>query len=122
VRRLEIADIRQRLQPGVYRLVAPVPEIASAVQAAGWSARALPPVSDAADFYAEISDRLGFVAGFGANLDALWDGLTDLDVPTALVLSGWDRFATDQPEQSRRIMEVLVERTQMSPAFAVIVA
>lgn len=29
------------------------------------------------DFHDEIADSLGFFAGYGANLDALWDTLTD---------------------------------------------
>ena len=43
------------------------------------------------DFYAELRRALDLPDWTGANLDALWDVLTDLTEPTALV---WRRYAT----------------------------
>ena len=36
------------------------------------------------EFYDHIAAQAGFDAGFGRNLDALWDALTDLDTPVEL--------------------------------------
>jgi RNAse (barnase) inhibitor barstar len=123
VNRLQAAGLFDgSMRPGVYRLVAPLPQITEALQAAGWSWIALDPVSDRAGFYREFAERMGVGDFFGANLDALWDCLTDLEQPTALVLSEWTRFAGQQPEQWARIFEVLTERIGVAPPFALVLA
>ena len=47
----------------------------------------LPEVARTSDFYAELRRGLDLPDWTGANLDALWDVLTDLTEPTALVLA-----------------------------------
>ncbi|HET9873863.1 MAG TPA: barstar family protein [Propionibacteriaceae bacterium] len=109
-------------RPGVYQLVAPAQWLVGALEDAGWSCRVLDPVSDLHSFYTQTAERMGFSSTFGANLDALWDALTDLEEPTALVLLEWTRFATEEPAQWERVLEVLTERTESPPPFAVILA
>jgi hypothetical protein len=56
-----------------------------------------------AGFFQELARVLHFPDYFGRNWDAVYDCLTDLNwLPAAgyvLVLDGFDRFATDEPDQ-----------------------
>lgn len=104
------------LRPGVYRLVgAPPRRMADGLTEAGWRTVRLGPATDLDAFYRELSDALGLPDWFGANLDALWDVLTDLETPTALVLEDWTRFATARPDAWSRVLDVLTERTESEP-------
>ena len=55
---------------------------------------------------------LDFGDYFGQNLDALWDCLTDLTRPTALVLSRWTTFAQARPQAWPAILDVLRDRSR----------
>lgn len=107
---------------GVYRVLAPTVRIADELSAAGWRAVVVPPTTSTAGFYRGVADAAHLPAHFGANLDALWDSLTDLTEPTALILDRWWRLARAEPRDWPRILEVLEERTQTGPPFAVVLA
>jgi len=106
--------------PGVYRVLGDQADIASTLRQAGWVTAVVPPTSSPEAFYAALAAGLGLPGYFGANLDALWDVLTDLERPTALVLAEWSTFARARPERWERILAVLSERTEQDPAFAVL--
>lgn len=110
------------LRPGVYRLVGAPSVMAHGLTEAGWRTVRLGPSADLEAFYREVTVRLGLPDWFGANLDALWDVLTDLDQPTAFVLERWTHFATVRPDAWSRVLDVLTERTETTPPFAVILA
>ena len=80
----------------------------------------VPPVSSTAEFYRELAYAAGFPDWFGANLDALWDTLTDLSGPTALILARWTRLARAEPHDWPRILATLEQRTAIGPPFAVV--
>ena len=66
---------------------------------------------------------MGWPGYFGANLDALWDGLTDLRRPTAVILERW----TDvRPGPARplgcRSWRCSPSAAQIDPPFAVVLA
>ena len=107
---------------GVYRVLAPTAAIAEVLSTAGWSAVVVPPVASTAEFYRELASAAGFPEWFGANLDALWDNLTDLSLPTALILERWTWLARAEPHAWPRILAVLEERTAITPPFAVVLA
>jgi RNAse (barnase) inhibitor barstar len=108
--------------PGIYRVLAEPGEIVQALGEAGWSPVVVPPVARTRDFYTEITRALELPEYFGRNADALWDSLTELTGPTALVLLDWTRYAQARPERWSRILGVLAERTEQRPAFAVVLA
>ena len=107
---------------GVYRVLEPAPAIAETLSAAGWSVVVVPPTRTTAVFYREVAEAAGFPAYFGANLDAFWDSLTDLTVPTAMILERWWRLARAEPRDFPQILAVLEERTHRDPPFAVVLA
>lgn len=108
--------------PGIYRVLGESDSILAALRQAGWVAAVVPPADTTQAFYTQIAAVLGFGAYFGRNLDALWDCLTDLDRPTAVVLAGWTRLAEARPERWAAILAVLTERCGKPPAFAVVLA
>lgn len=108
------------LGPGIHRVLADPEVIVATLPAAGWRTAVVPGVSSTAEFYTAIAAALGFGDYFGRNLDALWDCLTDLDRPTAVVLLDWDRYARAHPRHWSAIQAVLQERTEQQPAFAVL--
>ena len=107
---------------GVYRVLAPASVIAETITATGWSTVVLPPTTSTAEFYRALAAAAGFPEWFGGNLDALWDTLTDLTDPTALVLEGWTRLARAAPGDWPRIFAVLEERAAIGPPFAVVLS
>ena len=105
---------------GIYRVVAPPEAIEAQLAAAGWRVAVLPAPARTRDFYAALRSGLDLPDWTGTNLDALWDVLTDLGEPTALVWRGYATFAVARPEPWRRILEVLEERAAQDPPFAVL--
>jgi len=112
---------RPPLTPGVYR-VAAAAEAFEGLARTGWDARLVPPVDSTAALYGALAGALALPSWFGANLDALWDCLSDLTRPTALVLDGWGRFEQVQPGPARRFVDLFAERTAVDPPFVVALA
>lgn len=108
--------------PGVYRVVGRPAEISAALAQAGWRAVVVDASATVPDFYTRVAAALDFPAYFGRNLDALWDCLTDLTEPTALVLADWASLAVAQPDAWARLFSVLSERCEEAPAFAVVLS
>jgi RNAse (barnase) inhibitor barstar len=113
---------RPALTPGVYRVAPPAADAARARQQGGWHAVVVPPATSTADLYLALARALGLPPWFGGNLDALWDCLTDLTEPTALVLADWTRYEHAEPAQASRFLQLFRERTQSDPPFAVLLA
>lgn len=108
---------------GVYRILPPTDgtgAVEAALAAAGWRVAVLPAVERTSDFYAQLRTALDLPTWTGANLDALWDVLTDLTGPTALVWRQHARFAVARPQAWRRILSVLEERSEQDPPFALV--
>lgn len=108
------------LHGGTYRILAPAPAVADELAGAGWRVAVIPEVGRARDFYAAVRAALELPEWTGANLDALWDVLTDLHEPTAVVWQQHATFAVARPERWRRILAVLEERAAQDPPFAVV--
>lgn len=105
---------------GVYRVVAAPEAVTSQLVTDGWRVAVLHEPARTRDFYAAVRSGLDLPDWTGANLDALWDVLTDLSEPTALVWRGHATFAMARPEPWRRILAVLEERAAQDPPFAVL--
>lgn len=69
-----------------------------------------------------FATALEFPDYFGRNLDALWDCLRDVEVPTAVVWSGWEPWAAREPGQWAALRDVVDERAHTPPAFALVLA
>ena len=93
--------------------------IADQLTAAGWTVRTVAPFTDRGGFYSAIAAALDFGDYFGHNLDALWDSLTDLRRPYAVIMD-WQPFATADPDYAGKVRATLAERVGTRPAFAVI--
>lgn len=110
---------------GVYRILPPTDgtrAVEAELTAAGWRVASLPGVERTRDFYAGLRAALDLPDWTGANLDALWDVLTDLTEPTALVWWRHARFAVARPDAWRRMLSVLEERTDRDPPFALVLS
>lgn len=106
---------------GVYRIGPGESSLAERLSAAGWrSVVVVEPFEDLDGFYDRIAGGLGFPGYFGRNLDALWDSLTDLIDPTAVIIKDWSRFAVPQPLDWQRLLSVLEDRTRQGAPFAVL--
>src|SRR6476646_11132649 len=91
-------------QGGVYRILSPLDSVEAELAADGWRVAVLPEVERTRDFYAELRRALDLPDWTGANLDALWDVLTDLREPTALVWRRYASFAVARPGPWQRIL------------------
>jgi RNAse (barnase) inhibitor barstar len=105
---------------GIYRILEPTEIVESHLARVGWRVAVLPEVARTRDFYASLRRVLDLPDYTGANLDALWDVLTDLTGPTALVWPHHGTFATARPERWQRILAVLEERAAKDPPFALV--
>lgn len=103
---------------GIRRLRRPSP--VARLSAAGWRVAELGEVTDPAGFHTAIAAALGFPAHYGANLDALWDCLADLDGPTALLWTGWQALADADPPWWGRLSDLLTDRADEQPALLVL--
>ena len=109
------------LRGGVYRLVADLAAVDAALRAAGWRTGVLDAPHPTKEALLDgVGKALEFPAYYGRNLDALWDCLTDLDVPTALVWPQWQLAAVAEPRAWADVMDVLSGRTHEEPACAVV--
>lgn len=103
------------LRSGVFRTDDPAAldptSLAPALLESGWAfahvdgARA----ASAREVLAAIGETLGFPEWYGANLDALWDCLRDLDGPAVLVWDDWARARGTDRGAFTRLVDVLVE-------------
>jgi RNAse (barnase) inhibitor barstar len=114
-----VSRVRPPLTPGIYR-VADAVRAGDALGRAGWDVRHAAAARSSAELYPALATALALPSWFGANLDALWDGLADLDRPTALVLTGWDRFAAAEPDDARRFLDLFADRVREDPPFVVL--
>lgn len=105
---------------GVFRVLAPPDTVAAELAGEGWRVAELPELARSRDFYAALRDALDLPDWTGANLDALWDVLTDLTEPTVLIWHGYATFAMARPDPWRRVLAVLEERAALQPPFAVL--
>ena len=101
--------------------VRPVEELVPALEAAGWRVGVVSGGTSKREALDAVGAALGFPAYFGRNLDALWDCLTDLDRPTALVWAGWEPLAVFAPGDWVALLGVLRARAEAAgePALAV---
>jgi hypothetical protein len=106
-------------RPGIYRVVSPSVRVAASLRGAGWSAVVLAPTAGGADFCRELAAAFGVDL---AGIDQLDDVLAARILPTALVLPQWTRLARSAPAEWSRILEVLRQRTEAEPPFAVVLA
>ncbi len=102
----------------VARVLGAPEQVAAGLVGVGWSVLEVR-ATTVADFHDQLARALGRHR-YGANLDALWDVLADLDQQTALLWTGWDELAHTAPEQLDRLLRVLGERADQGPVpFAV---
>lgn len=106
----------EELRGTVERAVASAREVERRLRADGWKVAVMDDagVTHAA-VLAAVGRALDFPDHYGQNLDALWDCLTDLEQPTALVWAGWQEAAVADPFDWARIMQVLRERAEETP-------
>lgn len=100
--------------------MAPLAAVTSALSGAGWQCRHIAQGDSRDDLMSALARELGFPEHFGGNLDALWDCLTDLTEPTALVWTSWHELAIRHPKDWADIMDILTDRTKEQPAFALV--
>jgi RNAse (barnase) inhibitor barstar len=116
-----VSEHRPLPTPGVYRF-ADADAATGFLASAGWDARRVQPARSTPELYRALAAALALPAWFGANLDALWDCLADLQRPTALVLAGWGGFAEAEPVDALRFLDLFAERARQDPAFVVVLA
>jgi len=118
------AVLARRHDPGVFLWHAAfeADEVRHAVEHAGWRFGYVDGWGSEteAEFHARIAATLGFPDYYGANLDALWDCLSDVDQPTVLLWDGWGPLARADPERFPRILRVLHDRAVEGSPFAVL--
>lgn len=98
-----------------------VDELRASLTARGWHVGIVSGGPTKAEALDAVGSALGFPAYYGHNLDALWDCLTDLTRPTALVWAGWEPLAVRAPDDWARLLGVLTQRVdEPGPAFSVL--
>lgn len=109
-------------RPGLVRADPGDPDPLAGPAAAGWRIATLTGVHDETTFHTRIAAVLDFPGHYGRNADALWDCLTDLTVPTALLWTDWQDMAIGDPRGWAKIVTTLRDRGEQQPAFLVVLA
>jgi len=116
--RVEEALVRLLAEPGVRRWAGgDVP--AGPVEAAGWRLAVAHAPGEKAGTIAALKQALALPDHVALNLDALWDGLRDLPVPSVLVWHGWAELAAAEPRTFAVLARLLGERAEEG-GFAVL--
>ncbi len=103
--------------------VRPVEELVSGLEGGGWRVGVVSGGTSKREALDAVAAALAFPGYFGRNLDALWDCLTDLEQPTALVWAGWEPLAVFAPRDWAGIVSVLRARAgagEEEPPFAAV--
>lgn len=102
--------------------VRPVAEVVRSLDRAGWHVAVVSGGPSKREALDAVAAALAFPTYFGHNLDALWDCLTDLDRPTALVWLGWEPLAVREPDDWAGLLRVLRARAAVAgePPFSVV--
>ena len=97
-------------------------EVARRFRADGWAVGVVSGPRSSAEALDAIGRALDFPDYYGRNLDALWDCLTDLTGPTALIWDDWEPFALLSLEDWSPILTVLTNRivSELGGAFSVV--
>jgi RNAse (barnase) inhibitor barstar len=118
------AVLAGRHDPGIYLWHAAfeAAEVRHTVEHAGWRFGYVDGwgTETEAELHTLLAAALTFPDYYGANLDALWDCLSDLDRPTVLLWDGWGPLARAVPERFPRILRVLHDRSVEGSPFAVL--
>lgn len=109
-----------RGEAGTYRVESPPDDLVRRLEAAGWRTGVLAGAGDRRAVLRGIGWALEFPSYYGGNLDALWDCLTDLTAPTALVWRDWQDLAVDHPGEWAKVRSVLDLRQETDPSFALV--
>ena len=97
-------------------------ELRALLSAHGWQVCQAGPATSKREALDALVAAFDFPDYFGRNLDALWDGLTDLTEPTALVWTGWEPCAVHAAQDWVDVVAVLKDRVNLAddPAFSVV--
>lgn len=106
--------------PGVHVLRTPPHPVFDRFREEGWRVGVVAGAVGKTDVLRAVGITLGLPAHFGHNLDALWDCLTDLTAPTALMWEGWEETAAHHPEDWAGLMAVFGDRAAQPPSFALV--
>ena len=87
-----------------------------------WSVGVIEGGVDRRDVLRRLGRALRFPDYYGQNMDAAWDCLTDLTLPTVVVWHGWQEFAVTRPEAWAGLLGMFHERCALQPDFAVVLA
>lgn len=90
--------------------VRPPDDLVRRLEGQGWHVGVVSGAPTKAEALAAIGKALAFPSYYGKNLDALWDCLSDLTEPTALVWVAWEPLAVGSPDDWAAIGRVLRQR------------
>lgn len=113
------------LRSGVERSFGADTERLDQLSAEGWTVHTLVADGDRHGVLAAIGRSLDLPDWYGANLDALWDCLHDLERPTALVWHGWHEMLRSHPGDFAKVLLVLTDwvgSEERSEPFQVLLA
>jgi len=74
-------------------------------------------VTDRAQLHAQLAQLFALPAWYGANLDALYDCLTDLAQDTTLEITAWDTLTCTLGSYAGRLQHVLRAAAAQNPHF-----
>ena len=74
------------------------------------------------ELHRALAENLQFPDWYGGNLDALFDCLTDLEIPTALTLTGWQILPEVLEEYGRKALQVLQDAAAENEDFRLILS
>ncbi len=77
-------------------------------------------IRDKEQLHRLLAGAFGFPAWYGANLDALYDCLTDISADTRLVISHSDKLAENLGIYKERLFRVLYQASENNPKFTLV--
>ncbi len=91
-----------------------VGDLSKSLSDKGWHVALVSGATSQAEALDAVGAALRFPDYYGRNLDALYDCLTDLTQPTALIWVGWEPLAVHNPAEWAKVVAVLNQRVTAS--------
>lgn len=77
-------------------------------------------ISDKSSLHSKLREKLPLPSWYGNNLDALYDALTDMEVPARIHFLAWEKAARRLPSYMKAFHRVLVDAEKDNPGLNIV--
>ena len=77
-------------------------------------------ITDKSSLHNRLREKLSLPSWYGNNLDALYDVLTDMEVPACIHFLGWEKAVRRFPSYMKAFRKVLSDAEKDNPGLSIV--